>query len=363
MAEELRRVRGEGRALLAVVEESLSGARVEEGPTGPRPSRHRAVSPARAPRRSGGSTRDAGERGAAPAASTADAARIAAAVSRLRTLVEHGLGDLTSASKHEPPCRRRRRGHREPKRRSSPRRGAGDDPGRRRRRGESRAPGATARARGSPRPDGQGRPRGARPRRERAGRSGPPRRHDAGPRRTHACWRASSRTRTRRHIPVLMISALDETASVVRSIELGAEDYLPKPCDPVLLRARIGACLEKKRLRDQDALHVAELAELEPHPRAARPGAGRPGRAPRPPQAVLLAPARRADRGRRRRRSAPHPPARDHRRLPGPARLHRLRRDGRAGRGDGRAPRVPRGDGPVSSSSTRARSSGSRATA
>ena len=39
----------------------------------------------------------------------------------------------------------------------------------------------------------------------------------------------------RRHIPVLMISALDETASVVRSIELGAEDYLPKPCDPVLL--------------------------------------------------------------------------------------------------------------------------------
>jgi adenylate cyclase len=65
----------------------------------------------------------------------------------------------------------------------------------------------------------------------------------------------------RRHIPVLMISALDETASVVRSIELGAEDYLPKPCDPVLLRARIGACLEKKRLRDQEARYAAELAE------------------------------------------------------------------------------------------------------
>jgi adenylate cyclase len=65
----------------------------------------------------------------------------------------------------------------------------------------------------------------------------------------------------RRHIPVLMISALDETASVVRSIELGAEDYLPKPCDPVLLRARIGACLEKKRLRDQEARHALELAE------------------------------------------------------------------------------------------------------
>jgi class 3 adenylate cyclase len=58
-----------------------------------------------------------------------------------------------------------------------------------------------------------------------------------------------------------MISALDETASVVRSIELGAEDYLPKPCDAVLLRARIDACLEKKRLRDQEARHALELAE------------------------------------------------------------------------------------------------------
>jgi class 3 adenylate cyclase len=65
----------------------------------------------------------------------------------------------------------------------------------------------------------------------------------------------------RRHIPVLMISALDDTASVVRSIELGAEDYLPKPCDAVLLRARIGACLEKKRLREREARHAAELAE------------------------------------------------------------------------------------------------------
>ena len=64
-----------------------------------------------------------------------------------------------------------------------------------------------------------------------------------------------------RHIPVLMISALDEMDSVVRCIELGAEDYLPKPFDPVLLNARIGASLEKKRLRDRDAQHVKELAE------------------------------------------------------------------------------------------------------
>ncbi len=66
---------------------------------------------------------------------------------------------------------------------------------------------------------------------------------------------------TLRELPVLMISALDEVNSVVRCIELGAEDYLPKPFDPVLLRARIGACLEKKRLRDQQAHHARELAE------------------------------------------------------------------------------------------------------
>jgi adenylate cyclase len=64
-----------------------------------------------------------------------------------------------------------------------------------------------------------------------------------------------------RDIPVLMISALDEMQSVVRCIELGAEDYLPKPFDPVLLQARIGACLEKKRLRDQEVRHLEELAE------------------------------------------------------------------------------------------------------
>ncbi len=54
-----------------------------------------------------------------------------------------------------------------------------------------------------------------------------------------------------RHIPVIMISALDELDSTVRCIEAGAEDYLPKPFNPVLLRARIAACLEKKRLLDE----------------------------------------------------------------------------------------------------------------
>ena len=60
--------------------------------------------------------------------------------------------------------------------------------------------------------------------------------------------KAEERTRD---IPVIMISALDELDSTVRCIEAGAEDYLPKPFNPVLLRARIGACLEKKRLLDE----------------------------------------------------------------------------------------------------------------
>jgi adenylate cyclase len=54
-----------------------------------------------------------------------------------------------------------------------------------------------------------------------------------------------------RHLPVIMISAVEEVESVVRCIELGAEDYLPKPFDATLLRARVGASLEKKALRDE----------------------------------------------------------------------------------------------------------------
>ncbi|MEO9161163.1 MAG: response regulator [Casimicrobiaceae bacterium] len=54
-----------------------------------------------------------------------------------------------------------------------------------------------------------------------------------------------------RHLPVIMISAVGELESVVRCIELGAEDYLPKPFDATLLRARVGASLEKKKLRDE----------------------------------------------------------------------------------------------------------------
>jgi len=63
-----------------------------------------------------------------------------------------------------------------------------------------------------------------------------------------------------RDLPVIVISALDEMESVVRSIGMGAEDYLPKPFDPMLLRARIGASLEKKRLRDQEVEYLQQVA-------------------------------------------------------------------------------------------------------
>lgn len=66
-----------------------------------------------------------------------------------------------------------------------------------------------------------------------------------------------------RHIPVIMISALDELESVVRCIEAGAEDYLSKPFNPILLRARIGACLEKKVLRDSEQEHLRTIEETQ----------------------------------------------------------------------------------------------------
>jgi phosphoserine phosphatase RsbU/P len=65
-------------------------------------------------------------------------------------------------------------------------------------------------------------------------------------------------------LPVIMISAVTEIESVVRCIEIGATDYLPKPFNAVLLRARVGATLEKKRLRDREQLWAKSLErELE----------------------------------------------------------------------------------------------------
>jgi sigma-B regulation protein RsbU (phosphoserine phosphatase) len=64
-----------------------------------------------------------------------------------------------------------------------------------------------------------------------------------------------------RDMPVIMISALDEVDSVIRCVELGAEDYLTKPFNPTLLRARVGASIEKKRLRDEIRRNLERLQQ------------------------------------------------------------------------------------------------------
>ncbi len=64
------------------------------------------------------------------------------------------------------------------------------------------------------------------------------------------------------HIPVIMISALDELESVIRCIEIGAEDFLPKPFNPVLLNARINSSLERKRLRDKEQQYTQQVEAL-----------------------------------------------------------------------------------------------------
>jgi len=66
-----------------------------------------------------------------------------------------------------------------------------------------------------------------------------------------------------RDVPVIVTSSLEGIDNVVRCIELGAEDYLPKPVNPVLLKARIGASLEKKRLRDQQKVLLRRFAAPE----------------------------------------------------------------------------------------------------
>jgi phosphoserine phosphatase RsbU/P len=69
---------------------------------------------------------------------------------------------------------------------------------------------------------------------------------------------------TWRHVPVVMVSALDEMDSVVRCIKLGAADYLPKPFNVTLLTARVEACLSMKRLHDREQMYAKSMArELE----------------------------------------------------------------------------------------------------
>jgi adenylate cyclase len=240
LAAELGRVRSEGRALLAAVEESLSAVRVEEGP----PDLGRLATALSAPlERLGEVVYRLGQlaSGDTPAVA-ADVQRIATALTRLRTLVEGGLAGPTPGS------------------------GSGH--------GAAAMPGVT------PRSDGRAEAHGPavapatilvvdddEENRElfarRLSREGHRVRMAAGGREAiellysepvdlvlldvmmpdldgPSVLERLKRDPERRHIPVLMISALDETASVVRSIELGAE---------------------KKRLRDQEARHAVELAE------------------------------------------------------------------------------------------------------
>ncbi|MCF6150740.1 MAG: response regulator [Candidatus Kuenenia stuttgartiensis] len=63
------------------------------------------------------------------------------------------------------------------------------------------------------------------------------------------------------HIPVIMISAIDDMKSIIRCIEKGADDYLTKPFNPVLLKARIGSCLMKKHLHDQEEQYRKRLED------------------------------------------------------------------------------------------------------
>jgi serine phosphatase RsbU (regulator of sigma subunit) len=66
------------------------------------------------------------------------------------------------------------------------------------------------------------------------------------------------------HIPIIMISAVDEPESIARCIRLGAVDYLPKPFDPTILQARLSASLARKRLHDREQIYARSLQrELE----------------------------------------------------------------------------------------------------
>ena len=84
-----------------------------------------------------------------------------------------------------------------------------------------------------------------------------------------------------RHLPVILISALDDADSVVKGIEMGADDHLPKPFNPHILRARVGASLAKKRLHDREQMHARMLEREIDIAREIQAGF-LPGRLPQP---------------------------------------------------------------------------------
>ena len=80
-----------------------------------------------------------------------------------------------------------------------------------------------------------------------------------------------------RELPVIMISGLEDTPSVVRCIEMGALDYLPKPFEPALLDARIGAALSAKRLRDLELEYLEQVGRVTRAAEALETDAFEPG--------------------------------------------------------------------------------------
>jgi adenylate cyclase len=72
---------------------------------------------------------------------------------------------------------------------------------------------------------------------------------------------ALQRDPPRQYLPVIVASGMDQLDAVVRCLELGAQDFLPKPVNAVILNARISASLEHKRLRDLERLRLIELEE------------------------------------------------------------------------------------------------------
>ena len=147
-----------------------------------------------------------------------------------------------------------------------------------------------------------------------------------------------------RFLPVVMVTASGEQEKLA-AIEAGADDFIAKPFDQSELLARVRSLLRIKAYHDTIEAQAAELAAFNEQLERRVAGAGRRARAPRPAAPLPLAAARGAGRDLGRPLVPGEPPPRDHRGVPGPARLHRVRGDGRARGRHAGAPRVPRGDG------------------
>ena len=143
-------------------------------------------------------------------------------------------------------------------------------------------------------------------------------------------------------LPIVMITASGSQERLA-AIEAGADDFVAKPFEQAELLARVRSLLRIKQYHDTITRQASELAAWNERARAACRGAGRAARAAGAAAAVPVAAARGSGHLLRRRVVPPEPPPRDHRRVLRPARLHAVRRDGRARGRHGGAARVPRG--------------------